>query len=142
MDLRIKRFDTSIPLPEYKTPGSAAMDLAIRVDATVAPGQVIPLPLNVAIEPPKGHFVLLAARSSLWKRGLQMANGIGIIDCDYSGDGDEYHAIVRNFTDKPVSLQKGDRIVQIIILPYDRVSWKEVQKLGNADRGGIGSTGI
>lgn len=141
MDLRIKRLDTSIPLPEYKTPGSAAMDLAVRVDATIKPGETIPLPLNVAIEPPKGHFVLMAARSSLWKRGLQFANSIGIIDSDYSGDGDEYMAIVHNFTDAPVSVKKGDRIAQIIVLPYESVSWKEVQKLGNTDRGGMGSTG-
>lgn len=142
MKLRIKRFDTSVPLPEYKTPGSAAMDLAVRIDATIAPGEILPLPLNVAIEPPKDHFVLMAPRSSLWKRGLQFANSIGIFDSDYSGDGDEYMAILRNFTDKPVSVKKGDRIAQIIVLPYDKVVWKEVKQLGNANRGGIGSTGI
>lgn len=142
MEIRIRRFDTSIPLPEYKTSGAVGMDLAVRTDATIEPGAVVPLPLNVALEPPPGHFVLMAERSSLWKRGLQFANSIGIFDGDYCGDNDEYMAIVRNFTDKPVQVKKGDRIAQILVLPYDTVTWKEVWSLDNTDRGGIGSTGI
>lgn len=142
MQLRIKRFDTSIPLPEYKTAGAAAMDLAARTDVIVAPGAVVNIPLNVAIEPPKGYFVMLVTRSSLWKRGLTPINGIGVIDQDYSGDNDEYQAMVRNYTDSPVEVKKGDRIAQIIVLPYDRAVLSEVEHLGNVDRGPSGSTGV
>ena len=142
MELRIRRFDTTIPLPEYKTTGAAAMDLSARIDLTIAPGAVVPVPLNVAIEPPPGHFVLLAARSSLWKKGLHPINGIGVIDQDYSGDGDEYHAMLRNFTDTPVDIKKGDRLVQIIVLPYENATLTEVENLGNTDRGPSGSTGV
>lgn len=142
MELRIKRFDTSIPLPEYKTNGAAAMDLSSRVDMTLAAGEVASIPLNVAIEPPPGYWVMLVTRSSLWKRGLTPINGIGVIDQDYSGDNDEYMAMVRNFTDAPVDVKKGDRIAQIIVLPYEKAVLSEVQGLGNTDRGPSGSTGI
>ena len=142
MQIRIKRFDTSIPLPEYKTPGAAAMDLAARTDVTIAPGQVVNIPLNVAIEPPKGYFVVLVTRSSLWKRGLTPINGIGVIDQDYSGDNDEYQAMVRNYTDSPVEVKKGDRIAQIIVLPYENAVLAEVEHLGNTNRGPSGSTGV
>lgn len=142
MELRIRRFDKTIPLPEYKTRGAAAMDLAARIDVTIAPHEVAVVPLNVAIELPVGYFVLQAARSSLWKKGLHPINGIGVIDQDYSGDNDEYVAILRNFTDAPVTVQKGERLVQIIVLPYEKATLIEVEMLGNTDRGGIGSTGI
>ncbi len=118
------------------------MDLSARQDITIAPGATIPVPLNVAIAAPPGFFVLLAARSSLFKRGLAMANGVGIIDEDYAGDADEYHAILRNVTDEPVSIGRGERIVQMIVLPFEKAVLTEVENLGGISRGGIGSTGI
>ena len=83
----------------------------------------------------------MAARSSLHKRGLMLANGIGIGDEDFAGDNDEYQAALYNFTDVPVEVKRGDRIVQIIVLPFDRVEWEEVNSHGGRDRGGFGSTG-
>jgi dUTP pyrophosphatase len=142
MELKIRRFDKSIPLPEYKTHGAAAMDLSAREDTVIPPGTVVAVPLNVAIAPPPGYFLVMAARSSLSKRGLTMANGIGIIDEDYAGDEDEYRAILRNFTDADVLVQKGDRIVQILVLPCEKATLLEVESLGGPSRGGIGSTGI
>lgn len=139
MELRIRRFDKSLPLPEYKTRGAAAMDLSARIDVILEPGTVAAIPLNVAIEPPEGHFVLLAARSSLWKRGLTPINGIGIIDQDYF---EEYQALVRNFTDAPVEVHRGDRIAQIIVLPYEHAALTEVDVLTETERGMSGSTGI
>lgn len=118
------------------------MDCLVREDVEVPPKSVAMVPLNIALKPSKGHFVLLAARSSLHKRGLMMANGIGIGDEDFSGDNDEYQAALYNFTDAPVMLKKGDRIVQMIILPFDRVVWDEVDSLGNPDRKGFGTTGL
>jgi dUTP pyrophosphatase len=100
------------------------------------------LDLNVAVRPPKGHFVLVAARSSLWKRGLMMANSIGIGDEDFAGDGDEYRAALYNFSSAPVTVQRGERVVQIIILPFDRVVWEEAGTLGGPSRGGFGTTGL
>ncbi|MDE1944577.1 MAG: dUTP diphosphatase, partial [Patescibacteria group bacterium] len=121
--------------------GEAAMDLASRSDVVIQPGTIEVLDLNVAMKPPPGHFVLMAARSSLRKRGLMLANGIGILDEDYCGDGDEYHAALYNFTKEPVTVVRGERVVQIIVLPYDRVTWQEVDTLGAPDRGAFGTTG-
>lgn len=141
MDANIKRFDDSMPLPEYKTPGAAAMDVPVREGGVVPPKGLLYLPLNIAVKLPAGHFILMAARSSLHKRGLMLANNIAIFDEDFCGDGDEYKIVLYNFTDEPVEVAKGDRLAQIIVLPYERVSWREVASLGNPDRGGYGTTG-
>lgn len=141
MKVPIKRIDKDIPLPEYKTNGAAAMDCFARTTTIVESKKVCLVPLNVALKPPQGHFVLLAARSSLHKRGLMMANGIGIGDEDFSGDNDEYQAALYNFTDSSVEVKKGDRIVQMLVLPFDRIVWDEVDFLNQPNRGGFGSTG-
>lgn len=142
MKVHIRRVDKGLPLPEYKTAGAAAMDLAVRESATIEPHSITVFPLNISLKPPQGHFVLMAARSSLRKRGLMLANNVGILDEDYAGDGDEYLAALYNFTDSPVQVERGDRVVQIIVLPYDKVTWQEVDTLDSPDRGGMGTTGI
>mgnify|MGYP001618000712 FL=1 len=88
MKVSVRRIDKGIPLPEYKTAGAAAMDCSVREDIEIPAMSIAMVPLNIALKPPQGHFVLLAARSSLHKRGLSMANGIGIGDEDFSGDND------------------------------------------------------
>lgn len=142
MKVLVRRIDHEIPLPEYKTAGAAAMDCMARTATVIPPKEVRLVPLNVALKSPRGHFVLLAARSSLHKRGLMMANGIGIGDEDYAGDHDEYQAALYNFTDESITVERGDRIVQMLILPFDRVEWEEVKTLGAPDRGGFGTTGL
>lgn len=142
MKMRIRRIDASLPLPEYKTAGAAAMDLAAREDMTIRPQSIEIVHLNVCIEPPKGHFVMMAARSSLRKRGLMMANSVGILDEDYAGDSDEYMVALYNFSDEAVEVKRGERLVQIIVFPYERTELLEVESLGNPDRGAYGSTGI
>ncbi len=117
------------------------MDLPVREDSVIPPQSIAVLSLNVALKLPPGHFALMAARSSLHKRGLMLANGVGILDEDFSGDRDEYRAAVYNFTDVPVEVVRGERIVQMIILPFDRVEWNEVEMLGAPNRGGFGTTG-
>jgi dUTP pyrophosphatase len=142
MDVTIRRVDKEIPLPAYQTQGAAAMDCAVREDATIEPHSIAYVPLNISIHPPKGHFVLMTARSSLHKRGLMFGNSVAIFDEDYSGDEDEYKVILYNFTDQPVEIKKGERVAQIMVLPVEKVTWNEVKSLGNLSRGGIGSTGI
>ena len=141
MNVHIKRFDTSLPIPEYKTAGAAGFDLSAREAQIVPPRTIAYVPLNVAIEPPVGYFVLLAARSSLHKRGLMSANGIGIIDRDYSGNTDEYIAVLYNYTDNDVVIEKGDRLMQGVFVPHVRGEWEEVEDMGNSNRGGFGTTG-
>ena len=143
MEIQIRRFDTALPLPEYKTSGAVAFDLPVREGAVVAPHTVHVFPLNVALKLPEGHFGLMAARGSLRIRGLMIANGIGVFDEDFAGDGDEYRAALYNFTDEPVTVERGERLVQLLILPYQRVSLTEVETLGPLpDRGGFGTTGL
>jgi len=142
MELPIRRVDKELPLPEYKTEGAAAMDCYVREDVTIAPKSIGYTTLNFALKPPAGHFIIMAARSSLHKRGLMMANGIAIFDEDYCGDEDEYRVIFYNFTKEPVEVKRGERVTQIIVMPYDKVEWKEVEGLGAPTRGGLGSTGI
>jgi len=141
MKIRISRVDKSLPLPEYHTSGSVAFDLYSRVDCSLAPGEVRSLPANLIIEVPAGYFLLVASRSSTPKKGINMANGIGVIDQDYHGPDDEIGILVRNFTDKPVEIKKGDRIAQGLILPIEKAEWNEVEELKKISRGGFGSTG-
>lgn len=141
MKIRIKRFDKGIPLPEYKTKGAAAFDLSARMSVAIAPKTIAYIPLNVAIEPPEGHYVALFARSSLHKRGLMPANGVGVIDPDYSGDEDEYKAALYNLSEETVVIDRGERIMQAVIAPYTHAELEEVDHMGNGSRGGFGTTG-
>src|SRR3989344_8515889 len=142
MKVRIKKVNADVSLPEYHTSESAGFDLSSSADVTIAAGQVAKIPTGLVIQAPKGHFLLIAARSSLpIKKGLMMANGIGVVDPDYAGPNDEIHIIVHNFTQAPVEVKKGDRLAQGIFLPVEQAQWEEVDKLRDDDRGGIGSTG-
>ena len=139
--LKIKLFDKSLPKPEYKSKGAVAFDVYVRKTVTIAPHKVELAPVNVAIELPKGHFAVLAARSSLHKQGVMLANGIGIGDEDFHGDEDEYQMALLNFTNKKVVIKHGERIGQVVVVPYVKGILKIVNKLGNPTRGGFGSTG-
>ncbi len=141
MTIKMKRFDKSLPLPEYKSVGAAAFDVYARTSTTISPKKVSLVPLNIAIELPKNHFALLAARSSLFKKGLMMANSVGIGDEDFCGDNDEYHAPLLNFSDEDVTIEKGERIAQIIIMSREKIEFEEVERLVGKNRGGFGSTG-
>jgi len=142
MDIEIRRFDKELPLPSYGTDGAAGLDCYVREDVTIEPKRIGYAMLNVSVRIPERHFILLAARGSLHKRGLTFGNGVGIIDEDYCGDGDEYRAVLYNFTNEPVEVLRGERIAQMIVLPYDKVSIREVETLGMPDRGGLGTTGL
>lgn len=139
--VRIKRFDKEIPLPEFKTEGAAAFDLHARLSVEIPPKEIGYIPMNVAVEVPVGHFLLLVARSSTHKKGILMANGVGIMDPDFSGNEDEYKAIYYNFSDKPVLIEKGERIAQGLIIKREDIQWQEVDTMPNKTRGGIGTTG-
>lgn len=137
----IKRFDKTLPLPEYKTRGAVAFDLSARETIKLKPGEIAYIPLNVAIRPPKGYFILQAPRSSTHKLGLMAVNSVGVIDHDYSGDEDEYKFAAYNFTKKAILIEKGTRIAQGILLKYEQAAFREVPKMNRKTRGGFGSTG-
>jgi dUTP pyrophosphatase len=139
--IKIKRFDKSLPLPRFHSSGAVGLDLAARLETTIAAGKVGYIPLNVAVELPEGCWLMLAARSSTHKLGLMPANGIGIGDPDFSGNEDEYQLAVFNFTTEPVKVAKGARVAQAIIVPFTKIEVEEVEDLGRPSRGGFGSTG-
>jgi dUTP pyrophosphatase len=143
MNIRIRRLHPHVSLPEYQTPGSAAFDLAASEAATIAPGKMALIATGLVIEVPPGMFLGVFARSSTpLKRGLVIANGVGVVDSDYCGPHDEVKIAVLNVTPAPVSIQPGDRIAQGVILPAPRVSWEEAGELNPTSRGGFGATGV
>ena len=142
MRLNIRRLDPTVPLPTYGTDEAAGFDLAAAHDEHVAPGQIALVRTGLIIEVPTGHFLGIFARSSTpLKRGLMVANGVGVIDPDYSGPNDEVMVQVLNFTSEEVRIARGDRIAQAIVLPAPRVTWQEVDDLRPVARGGLGATG-
>ena len=143
MRLRIRRLDPTISLPSYGTHEAAGFDLAAAHDLAIAPGQVALVRTGLVIEVPAGYFLAIFARSSTpLKRGLAVANGVGVIDPDYSGPNDEVMIPVLNFTRSDVHVTRGDRLAQGIILPAPRISWDEVSELRETTRGGFGATGV
>lgn len=142
MKVKILRKDHAVPLPEYKTPGSVAFDLAAGTDMIIPPHEICLIPTGLIICTPPGHLLLIAARSSTpMKKGLMLANGIGIVDQDFCGPEDEIKIQVLNFTDNAVEVKKGDRLAQGLFLNLERVEWEEVKDLDTQTRGGFGSTG-
>lgn len=140
MKIRIKRFHKDLPLPRRASEHAAAFDLAAREETIVPPRGVGYVPLNIAVETPDGYFLLVAARSSTHKKGLLLANGIGIGDPDFCGDEDEYRAAYLNVTDLPVTVARGERIAQGMFVKFMDWEWEEVEKMSKKTRGGFGST--
>jgi dUTP pyrophosphatase len=142
LTVRIRRLSPHVCLPQYATSGSAAFDLAASETLLVAPGEVRLVPTGLVIEVPRGMFLGVFARSSTpLKRGLMVANGVGVVDSDYCGPADELKIPILNFTSDPVTVETGDRLAQGIILPSPQLLWEEVDDLRGRSRGGFGSTG-
>src|SRR6266851_8824732 len=130
LPVRIRRLHPSVPLPDYQTPGAAGFDLAASADVEIPAGNIALVPTGLVIEVPPGHFLAIFARSSTpLKRGLIVANGVGVVDPDYSGPEDEVMIQVLNVTDRDTTVHRGDRIAQGIILPAPRVTWEEVEEV-------------
>jgi dUTP pyrophosphatase len=141
LSVRIARIDPTLPLPAYETAGAVGFDLLARVETTVEPRGLARIPANVIVETPPGYMLLVAARSSLpGRRGLSVPHGIGVIDQDYSGAGDEILVQVYNFTDAPVTVARGERVAQGVFVRVDRARWEEADFAERPTRGGFGST--
>jgi dUTP pyrophosphatase len=143
MRLKIKRLQSAVGLPEPATGGAAGFDLAAAADVEIPPRSIRLVGTGLVIAVPDGHFLGIFARSSTpFKRGLMVANGVGIIDSDYCGPEDEIKIQVLNITDAPVKVARGDRLAQGIVLPSPRIEWEEVDEMRVPTRGGFGSTGM
>ncbi len=135
-----------LPLPAYATPGSAGMDLraALDSDLVLAPGARVLVSTGIRIALPDNCEAQIRPRSGLaLKHGLTLLNSPGTIDSDYRSS---IRVILINLGQEPVTLQRGDRIAQLVIAPILRIRWDEVptSSLPQTERGvgGFGSTGV
>ena len=142
MQLTITRLSPDVPFPAYATAGSAAFDLAAAAAVEVPPHGIALVPTGLVVRVPAGHFLAIFARSSTpLKRGLMVANGVGVVDSDYCGPDDEVRVQVINVTGDPVQVAAGDRIAQAMVLAAPRLDLREQPLAGGDSRGGFGSTG-
>ena len=139
--MEIKRIDKELPLPRYMTKGSVGLDCYVREDTVVQPHAAVWVPLNIVVEAPEGTMIAVLPRCSTFRKtGLILANSIGVIDQDYCGEEDEIMAQVWNTTDNPVTLERGGRYFQLIIIRIETPEIIEVDKMEEKSRGGFGST--
>jgi dUTP pyrophosphatase len=134
---------SDLPLPKYESGHAAGLDLRADLDAplTLAPLERSAIPTGLALEIPPGYEGQVRPRSGLaLKHGLTCLNSPGTIDADYRG---EVKVILANVSNAPFTINRGDRIAQLVIAAVSRAELVEVQQLGSTDRGagGFGSTG-
>ena len=143
MKVRIKKLSDRAIIPTYGSAGSAGGDLysAEENEVLIEPSQTVLIGTGLAVEIPDGYVGLVYARSGLaTKSGLAPANKVGVIDSDYRG---EIKVALHNHSTEPKVIAKGERIAQMVIAPYLKVEYDEVEDLSDTVRGegGFGSTG-
>lgn len=140
MKVKIKRIDKSLPLPKYQTKGAVAFDLYVRETVVVEPQSVVRIPGNLVVVVPEGYMLLIKDRSSTAKKkGLLIT--AGVIDQDYCGPDDELLVQYFNFGSVPVTVERGERIAQAVLVKIGLAEWEEVDEMDGQSRGGFGTTG-
>ena len=132
------------PLPFYSTEHSAGMDLRAFLPESIVLQSMerALIPTGLFIEVPEGYEAQVRPRSGLAiKNGITVLNTPGTIDADYRG---EVKVILVNLSNEPFTIQNGDRIAQMIIAKYEKISWNQVEQLSETVRGagGFGSSGV
>ena len=141
MKIRVKKLDERAIIPTYGTEYSAGADLYSIEAVTVEPHKTVLVHTGLALEIPEGYAGLIFARSGLaCKRGLAPANKVGVIDADYRG---EIMVALHNHTEAPVSIDAGERVAQLAIMPFLKADFELADELSDTVRGagGFGSTG-
>jgi dUTP pyrophosphatase len=129
-------------MPEYGTPGSVAFDVYAREMTTIEPKAIGFIPTNLIVCIPAGYGLLLCSRSSTpGRKGLSVPHGFGIIDQDYCGPDDEMKVLMYNFTNEPVTVERGERIAQAMLIEVTKPELIESEPDPSRSRGGFGSTG-
>ena len=129
-------------LPEYARTGDAGADLCAAEEVWLTPAGFRVVSTTTRVEIPEGHFGLVAGRSGLGlKHGIALVNGIGVIDAGYRG---EIAVGLINHGAQPFHVEKGDRIAQLIIVPFVTGHFESAVVLADSERGegGLGSTGV
>jgi len=142
IDIALLRLDPELPLPVYAHPGDAGADLVSAVDVTLAPGERALVPTGIAIALPEGFVALVHPRSGLAARhGLSIVNTPGTIDAGYRGEVKVL--LINHDPSDAITLERGDRIAQLVFQRVERARFVEVDVLPDSVRGhgGYGSTG-
>ena len=143
MKIRIKKLDERAIVPTYGSAYSAGADLYAILDGGVEikPHETIFIHTGISAEIPEGYCGLVFARSSMGaKRGLAPANKVGVIDADYRG---EIMVALHNHSEAVATVESGERIAQLAIVPFLKAEFEETDELSYTARGegGFGSTG-
>jgi dUTP pyrophosphatase len=142
--LKVKRLPHCHDLPRYATAGSAGLDLTAGIDRPVViePGKRTRIPTGLIIEVPPGYEGQVRPRSGLaYKAGVSLTNCVGTIDSDYRG---ELQVLLINHGSEPYTIEPGERIAQLMVVPVPRVEVVQVDELSDSEErgeGGFGSTG-
>ena len=143
MRVRIKKINENAIIPTYGTEYSAGADLYALLDSKIEikPHETVFVHTGISVEIPEGYCGLIFARSSMGaKRGLAPANKVGVIDADYRG---EIMVTLHNHSEITQTVEPGERIAQLAIVPFLKAEFEEVDELTDTTRGagGFGSTG-
>ena len=141
--VRYQKLDERAVAPAYGSAAAAGADLYAVMDAPlmIAPNETILVHTGLAVEIPDGFVGLVCARSGLaTKRGLAPANKVGVIDADYRG---EIMVALHNHSMEPQTIEQGERIAQLVLVPYLTADYEQADNLSDTERGagGFGSTG-
>ena len=140
MEVKIKKLNESAVIPQYAHLTDAGFDL-LAVSAEVDDDGNIVYGTGLAFEIPVGYVGLVFPRSSVSSRSLVMANSVGVIDSGYRGEVTLKFKPIGIYLNNPYQI--GERVAQLVIIPYPHVDFTEVDELSESDRGegGYGSTG-
>lgn len=139
MKVKIKRLNKSAVIPKYAKDGDAGLDLTATAYKVNEKGQYV-YTSDLALEIPDGYVGLLFPRSSICKKDLEMTNSVGVIDSNYRGP---IKSVFNPTCEDPEIYELGERFAQLIIIPYPKIEFEEVEELSETERGtgGYGSTG-
>ena len=147
MNIKVKKLNDKAKLPTRGSDQAAGYDLYSCFPddwgerLVIQPNETVKINTGLSMELPEGYFGAIFARSGLAiKQGLRLQNSVAVIDSDYRG---EYIVALHNDSDFEQRIYDGDRIAQLVLLPYQQMEFKEVEELSDTDRGsgGFGSTG-
>ena len=140
-EIKVKYFHDDMEELCYIAGKSDWIDLRAAVEVTLKAGEFRLIPLGVAIALPQGYEAHIAPRSSTFKNyGILQTNSVGVVDCSYCGDNDQWHMPV--YATHDVTIEKGARICQFRIMENQpQLHFTRVEHLDGPDRGGFGSTG-
>ena len=141
MKINVKKLTPDAILPTYGSADAAGADLCSTEEVTIPPAKTVLVHTGLSMAIPQGYGGFIFARSGLaTKRGLAPANQVGVIDADYRG---EVMVALYNQSDAPQTIEKGERIAQLVLLPAPQACFLEAESLAETSRGegGFGSTG-